>query len=739
VLGGGDVGLEEAEVEGGGGGEVFGVPLDADEEGELGVFDAFEDAVFGVGGGDEAGGELVYGLMVARVAGEVLLVVDGHELGAGAEGDAVIAGVAGAVFHVGRMEHGGIGIAFGEVLDERAAALDVDHLAAQADAQQRDLGFARPGQQGQVVGLAARVEQAGGGVQGLAVADGIAVIATAEEQAVEGVEFGPGGIGGEDDGDAASGDDGAHIIGRGRLEGDIVIEGNADAGMAGHRASKSGNSRKTRHYSGGVGLRAGGKSRFGEEGAIGGGGGYDSGPETGGVLSLWPVRHGKEHVSVNPQQRTIGKEVSISGRGLFTGAETTLTFKPAPPGHGVVFVRTDRDRPVRIPALVAHVTKRSRRTAIRTGADSIETIEHCMAALAALGIDNVEVAVSGGEVPGLDGSCLPFVEMLLQAGLVEQVAEKRVLRIAYPIEVRDGDMTLMASPPTGDEFQVFYNLDYGPDSIVGQQLFMYNLGEDFRTQIAPCRTFVTKQEADYLQSKGMGTHLQLGDVVVLDKDGPIGTKLRFPNEPVRHKILDLIGDLYLLGCPIQGKIVASKSGHSLNHALVRKLVTMLGMQHREMLARTEGVMDIRRILRMMPHRYPMLLVDRVVEMDGDKRAVGVKNVTVNEPFFQGHYPGTPVMPGVLIVEAMAQLAGLLVSRKLEHTGKIPLLLSLDKVRLRRPVVPGDRLILEAENIRVKARTGHVKCQAWVEAQLAAEATIKFMLVDDASMNGANPG
>lgn len=232
-----------------------------------------------------------------------------------------------------------------------------------------------------------------------------------------------------------------------------------------------------------------------------------------------------------------------------------------------------------------------------------------------------------------------------------------------------------------------------------------------------------------LRARGLGTHLQPGDVLVLDHDGPIGTDYRFPNECVRHKVLDLIGDLYLLGCPIQGKIIAYKSGHSLNHALVRKLRRMLQAQRRASLAFQEPVMDIKRILRLMPHRYPMVLIDRVVEMDGDKRAVGIKNVTINEPFFQGHYPGTPVMPGVLIVEAMAQLSGILLSRKLEHTGKIPMLLSLDKVKLRRPAVPGDQLIIESENIRVKARTGHVKCRAYVGEQMAAEAIIKFMLVD----------
>ncbi len=434
-------------------------------------------------------------------------------------------------------------------------------------------------------------------------------------------------------------------------------------------------------------------------------------------------------MSVICPQKSIAAEASITGRGLFTSAEATLTFKPAPVGHGVVFVRTDLSRPVRIPALVQHVTKRSRRSAIKSGADAVETIEHCMSAIAGLGIDNLEIEVTGPEVPGVDGSSLPFVELLQKAGIVEQPAERQFLTISTPVEVRDGSATIIAAPPNADEFQIIYDLDYGDIEPIKQQLFAYELNGSFPKEIAPARTFVTKLEAEGLRARGLGTHLQAGDVLVLDTTGPIGTDYRFPNECVRHKVLDLIGDLYLLGCPIRGKIVAYKSGHSLNHAMVRKLTQMLQAQRRAKLAMGEPVMDAKRIMRLMPHRYPMLLVDRVIEMDGDRRALGVKNVTMNEPFFEGHYPGTPVMPGVLVVEAMAQLSGLLLSRKLEHTGKIPMLLSLDKVKLRRPVVPGDQLILESENIRVKARTGHVKCKAYVGDQIAAEAEIKFMLVD----------
>ncbi|MBV8781060.1 MAG: 3-hydroxyacyl-ACP dehydratase FabZ, partial [Phycisphaerae bacterium] len=253
--------------------------------------------------------------------------------------------------------------------------------------------------------------------------------------------------------------------------------------------------------------------------------------------------------------------------------------------------------------------------------------------------------------------------------------------------------------------------------------------DDFLTQLAPARTFAMEQEARDMQARGLGTHLSPKDVLVISRDGPIDNQFRFPNECARHKVLDLLGDLYLVGRPLRGRLIAHKSGHELNHQLARKLLEQSGMSMRETLLHREAALDIRRIQRILPHRYPMLLVDRVLEIDGDTKATGIKNVTFNDIFFQGHYPGTPIMPGVLIVEAMAQLGGILLSQKLEHTGKLAVLLSMDKVKMRHPVTPGDQLLLEAVAVRVKSRTGHVRCKAFVQDKLAAEADIKFMLVD----------
>lgn len=367
---------------------------------------------------------------------------------------------------------------------------------------------------------------------------------------------------------------------------------------------------------------------------------------------------------------------------------------------------------------------------MRNGTVAIETVEHCLAALSGLGIDNVQVELTGPELPGLDGSSLPYVQVLTKVGKVAQEAPKPIFRITEAITVSEGDSMLVALPGEGDELSILYDLDYSQHGIIGRQVYAINFTrETFITQIAPARTFLMEQEAAVLRQSGFGKHLTYKDILVLGTQGVIENKLRFPDEPVRHKILDLLGDLALLGREIYGRIVAYKSGHSLNQALVKKLAARLRLMELDRKMVASPVMDIRHIQRILPHRYPFLLVDRVIELDGDRRAVGIKNVSINEPFFQGHYPHQPIMPGVLVVEAMAQLAGLLLCQKLEHTGKLPVLLSMDKVKLRRPAMPGDQLVLEARTVRIRQRTGHVRCTAKIGDTLAAEATIKFMLVD----------
>ncbi len=429
-------------------------------------------------------------------------------------------------------------------------------------------------------------------------------------------------------------------------------------------------------------------------------------------------------------QYTIKNVVELKGTGLFTSEPVKVRFKPAPANNGVVFVRIDQGAPIRIPVKPENITRRPRRTSLRNGTVAVETVEHCLAAVSGLGIDNIEIEIEGPELPGLDGSCWPFVEILQKAGLQQQDVPSLSYSISEVITVREGDAMIAALPGEKEELSILYDLDYSQHGAIGRQVLAVTLtADDFIRQLAPARTFLLESEAQMLRESGYGRHLTYKDILVLNERGPIENKLRFADECVRHKVVDLIGDLALLGRKLRGRIVCYKSGHSLNQALVKKLAAGIRRLELDRKITAKPVMDIKQIQRILPHRYPFLLVDKVIELDGDKRAVGIKNVTINEPFFQGHYPQQPIMPGVLIVEALAQLAGLLLSQKLEHTGKLAVLLSMDKVKMRRPVIPGDQLILEANTVRVKQRTGHVRCIARVGDAVAVEATIKFMLVD----------
>ncbi|MFK7961786.1 MAG: UDP-3-O-acyl-N-acetylglucosamine deacetylase [Phycisphaerales bacterium] len=430
-------------------------------------------------------------------------------------------------------------------------------------------------------------------------------------------------------------------------------------------------------------------------------------------------------------QHTVAGPVRVTGKGLLLGEDATIEIMPAPADHGIVFERVDLDPPVRIPADARYVTKRARRTTLTLDGATVETVEHCMSALAGLQIDNALIQINGPELPCGDGSAQPFVEPILAVGLEAQDVPRRVYRVKQPIMIEDGDAMISIFPSEQPEFSVTFDLDYGDNGhrIKRQLQSFTNHNGDYRSEIALARTFSLVEEARALWDRGMCRHLTPTDVLVIGEDGPIDNEYRYDNEPVRHKILDLIGDLYLVGRPVHGRVVARKSGHDLNRRLGLRLIEQIKAEQRAESVKHGIELDIRAIQRIMPHRYPMLLVDRVVSVDGDRKAIGVKNVTINEPFFNGHYPGTPIMPGVLIVEGMAQLGGLLMSRKLEHTGKIAVLLSLDKVKLRRPVTPGDQLVMEAEAIRTRARTGTMRCRSWVGDQIAAEAQIRFMMVD----------
>jgi UDP-3-O-[3-hydroxymyristoyl] N-acetylglucosamine deacetylase/3-hydroxyacyl-[acyl-carrier-protein] dehydratase len=435
-------------------------------------------------------------------------------------------------------------------------------------------------------------------------------------------------------------------------------------------------------------------------------------------------------------QRTLARTTEVRGVGFFHGADVVLRFHPAEPDTGVVFRRVDLpDYPV-VPAQVGYVTPSQRRTTIQDGPARVEMIEHVMAALAGTRIDNCRVEIDAPECPGCDGSSRAFVEAIEQAGAIEQDRPRPVLVIERSFTVREGDAILAAHQGPADKLTLSYHLDYGPDSTIGSQSFLLDLApETFRSELAACRTFLLEAEARALQAAGIGTRATSADVLIFGPEGVIGNTLRYRDECARHKMLDMVGDLALLGMDLHGFVVAHRSGHHTNAALVRKLLQGIEKEKESaprvppMPLQQDGSIDIQGIMEILPHRYPFLLVDRVLEIQPGRRIVAIKNVSVNEPFFQGHWPGRAIMPGVLIIEAMAQAGGVLIAATTTQIGRVAMLASVDGVKLRRPVVPGDQLRFEVIADRIKQNSASVTAVAKVGDALAAEARIRFVLVN----------
>lgn len=424
-------------------------------------------------------------------------------------------------------------------------------------------------------------------------------------------------------------------------------------------------------------------------------------------------------------QKTIERETTFSGVGVNTGERATMRFKPAPPNSGVVFIRTDLPGRPEVPASIEYTGNRLLRTSIIRDDVEVQMIEHVMATLSGLGIDNVHIEIDASEVPCGDGSALGFYEALTQAGLVEQPQPKRVCTITAPISVSEDNATLVAIP-ADEGLSVAYTLSYNTPLLQAQYFDSRITPDIFGSEIAPARTFILESDVEELRSRGMGRGATYKNMLVLGRKGIIDNELRFPNEFARHKALDLIGDLYLLGAQLNAHVIAARSGHQLNKKLVERIRRTYDQRRagREVLS-----FDTDQVRQILPHRYPFLMIDRVLELEYDKRAVGIKNVTINEEYFQGHWPDQPVMPGVLQIEAMAQLAGFLLLRRSEAPKKLAYLFALDNVRLRKPVRPGDQLLIEVEAIRLKSRIAHVRARASVAGETVSEAEIKFMLVD----------
>ncbi len=437
-----------------------------------------------------------------------------------------------------------------------------------------------------------------------------------------------------------------------------------------------------------------------------------------------------------PRQQTIRKPVRVEGVGLHTGQRVQVEFKPAPPDSGIMFLRTDLAGSKPVSASVSTIldpSRRARRTSVGNGAVEVHTIEHFMAGCFGAGIDNLLVEISGEEVPGLDGSAYPFLEIFKRTGFQEQAGSRRPIQVREAVWVEEGASAIAVFP--AETFRVSYTLSYPVAGLSAQFFAAEVTPATFEKELAPSRTFCLAQEVEQLRKVGLGKGANYENTVVVETNGRVlNNNLRFPDEFVRHKVLDLIGDLYLLGRPLQGHVMAIRSGHALNLRLVQRLRQSLergqGSGIKALHVEPEATsLDIHAIERILPHRYPFLLVDRVLEMVPDKRAVGIKNVTINEPFFMGHFPKRPVMPGVMMIEALAQLSGILLLNKPDNIGKYAYFVAMDNVKFRRTVLPGDTLTLEAEVLRIRSKTGQMRTRAYVEGKIAVEADLMFALLE----------
>ncbi len=431
-------------------------------------------------------------------------------------------------------------------------------------------------------------------------------------------------------------------------------------------------------------------------------------------------------------QRTLARATGFEGVGLHTGEIGTVTMRPAPASTGVRFVRTDlAGQPsVTVRPEHAHFDPRAgRRTILQQNGVQIHTMEHVLAAVAGLGIDNLVIETSTMEIPEpADGSALPIALLLRDAGFETQDRPKRHIKVTKPVHWSANGVEISAVPYRG--LRITFTIDYD-HPLVGRQTVSFDIDDEtFLREIAPARIFVLERDLEVLRQAGWIKGGRIESAVVVGERGLRNQEpLRFPDEFARHKVLDLLGDLYLLGGPLLGHVTALRAGHQSHVAFVKCLKETLPLPGRRAGGPPEE-WDITAIMDIMPHRYPFLLVDRITRIEEGHSIEGLKNVTINEPFFQGHFPGHPIMPAVLIIEAMAQVGGLLLLNSVEDpNNKLMYFMGVDGARFRRPVTPGDQLRFKLTLLKLRSGTSKMRGEAYVDDQLVAEAELLATVVD----------